>query len=236
MQLDIYVWCANNFDMKWFALTLALAAAYPAHAEYRLINRTIAGVGGQSSGVLYQNHAAGSQASGIAYSRTGSPVILQNYAGFMGTFSLMPHRLAVDGLPHELSADNDGDGLFDDTEIIGSAFNPATPTDPNRADTSGDGVSDGAHAMAGTDPTSTESFLRILGIEHTASDIALSWLARQDKTYRVVYTDLSHAYPTNLLMTVSGGPGHGPWQVTTNTLLVPASIALRTFAIEVQAP
>lgn len=210
--------------------------AWTAVAEIESTSSVIDGFGGRSSGAIYENTSAAGQPGGVQYGTAGGLGETQNYAGFMGTFSLRPALIAEDGLEHELSADNDGDGLGDHVEITGSTFDPITPTDPNAGDTSGDGISDHAHAVAGTDPTSAGSYLRILAIGQEDDDMVLTWRARQDRSYRILYAEDSHTSPTNLLDTAVGDPGIGPWQVTTNTISFPASGTLQTFGIEVQSP
>lgn len=213
-----------------------LWAFLPADAQRAHTSSVIAGSGGRAGGSAYEHIGAGAQPGGIVYGTAGGLGGLQNYAGFLGTFSLRPDLIAADGLEHELSADNDGDGLSDIEEIVGSAFDPATPTDPNHWDTSGDGISDYAHAIAGTDPTRTGSYLRIQSMTRSSGEVTLTWLARQDRSYRVLAADESHATPTNLIDTAIGDIGVGPWQVTTNTISFPATGALQTFGIEVQSP
>ena len=55
------------------------------------------------------------------------------------------------------TADSDGDGLGDAMELAGTAFDPATPTDPRRRDSDGDGFGDGEEALAHTDPWNSQS-------------------------------------------------------------------------------
>ncbi len=215
--------------------TIALFTAYcllltasPAAVEQT--SSVVDGSGGLSAGGSYENISAAGQPGGISYSTAGG---LQNYAGFLGTFILRPDLVDPNGLPHELSADNDGDGLTDTDEILGSAFNPSTPTDPNNADTSGDGISDWKHSVAGTDPTGTNTFLRILSIERDVDDVTITWLSRQDKNYNILYAADNHDYPVNFLTNAVGSAGVGVWQVSTNTLTSQPADDVRTFAVEV---
>lgn len=188
------------------------------------------GSGGLSAGGTYTNISAAGQPGGISYSTAAG---LQNYAGFLGTFILRPDIVDPNGVPHELSADNDGDGLTDTGEILGTYFNPNTPTDPNNADTSGDGISDWKHSVAGTDPTGTDTFLRILTIERDAGDVTITWLSREGKNYNILYASDSHEYPVSFLTNAVGSAGAGVWQVSTNTLTSQPADDVRTFAVEV---
>ena len=226
---------------RYTRILLGVVALYglttpPIGANPELTSSVLNGSGGRSGGNTYENISAAGQPGGVQYATAGGLGGVQNYAGWLGTFSLRPDLIADDGLEYESSADNDGDGLSDIEEITGSAFDPATPTDPNAWDTSGDGISDYAHAVAGTDPTSTESFLRILDIEHGEQDVALTWLAREGRTYQVLYAADSHTTPTNFIDTAVGAAGAGDWRVTTNTLTFEATGAMQTFGVKVQSP
>jgi hypothetical protein len=77
--------------------------------------------------------------------------------------------------------DSDGDGLPDFWE---NAFNA---TDPN-ADDDGDGMKNGAEYGAGTDPTSTNSFLRIEMLAGGAG-ATLSFAGVSNKTYTILGVD-----------------------------------------------
>lgn len=50
------------------------------------------------------------------------------------------------------NADTDGDGVKDGDEVHRKVAGAAAPTDPLKADTDGDGLNDGAEVTAGTDP------------------------------------------------------------------------------------
>ncbi len=221
--------------MKRLCLLVAinLALTIPAHAQVNQTSAVLDGTGGLSSGGGYRNISAAGQSGGIAYSTAGGIGGLQNYAGFLGTFILRPDLVDPDGVPWELSQDNDGDGLTDIGEILGTYFDPNTPTDPNSADSSGDGISDWEHAAAGTNPWGSDTFLRILDIERSGDLVTLTWQSRAGKDYNIRYADDLQGFPTNFLAAAVGAaPGTGPWMVSTNTLSATIPDTRAFFAIE----
>jgi hypothetical protein len=77
-------------------------------------------------------------------------------------------------------ADTDGDGLTDVAEgVIG--------TDPDLADSDADGASDGDEQLAGTDPLDPASRPGIVGVDLDPSngEITLTWASAPGRTYRV---------------------------------------------------
>lgn len=92
--------------------------------------------------------------------------------------------------------DIDGDGLSDAEETSGwdnilTAPNPAGyVTDPTRWDTDGDGQSDGAEALAGTDPNDPNSTLKVTRTDRDGGGFRIEWTAVPGKTYVVEYRDV----------------------------------------------
>lgn len=82
--------------------------------------------------------------------------------------------------------DTDGDGLSDAAEAL-------LGTDPNNPDTDGDGLCDGAEVLAGTDPLDAEDVFHVVGVEATEhSGVRVEWRAKSGKRYRVlVCTELT---------------------------------------------
>ncbi len=188
------------------------------------------GSGTRSSSGSFTNISAAGQPGGIAVSSGGSYV---NHAGFLNTFSLRPGLdTDGDGVADELDLDNDGDQLSDVAEVGGTGFSPVTPTGVNTADTDGDGVPDGAEAVAGTDPTNIDALLEIIRINQAAGQ-DVGWIARGGKTY-VVHArtnQLAGAYAPIATNTAVGGVA--PWFVTTNAIVDASSLGSEFYAVEV---
>ncbi|HYV31425.1 MAG TPA: hypothetical protein VEO53_10005, partial [Candidatus Binatia bacterium] len=91
-------------------------------------------------------------------------------------------------------ADSDADGLPDDweTNYFGSITDPRA--DPS-ADPDGDGMSNRAEYLAGTDPMNGQSYLKIEQTT-TPGSAVLRFGAIANRTYTIRYTD---------------NPGLGPW-------------------------
>ncbi len=87
--------------------------------------------------------------------------------------------------------DSDGDGLSDAEETTGqnNSLTPANPggvtSDPNLFDTDGDGAGDGAEAMAGTDPRSASSLLKVSGFTRDGTGIVVTWKSVPGKRYQL---------------------------------------------------
>jgi hypothetical protein len=91
--------------------------------------------------------------------------------------------------------DSDADGLSDQEELTGqdNVLTPPNPsghiTNPNKADTDGDGSSDGSEALAGTDPNDLNSSLRVTRTTADGGGFLIQWDCVVGKKYRVQYRD-----------------------------------------------
>ncbi len=201
-------------------------------ADYTNTSSVLDGSGTRSTNSTYTHLSAAGQPGGIAASSGGG---YRNQAGFLNTFFLQPGLdTDGDGLADEADGDNDNDQLADDTEIGGGGFSPATPTDPNAADSDDDGAPDGAESVAGTDPTDAGALLEIVRIAK-GSTADVSWRARSNKTYRILYATTPAQPVTNELATViASGAAVPPWYALTNTVTDAGSATSRVYAVEVQ--
>lgn len=86
-----------------------------------------------------------------------------------------------------IPADSDGDGIPDTWEIQ-HGFNPNDPSDAG-LDTDGDGQSNLKEFLAGTDPRSANSVLRICNAQRLPGAFTLSFNGTTGQTYHVSYRD-----------------------------------------------
>ena len=109
-------------------------------------------------------------------------VVVRNAARPTGIGSIL--------VPLTVLADNDGDGMPDNWETE-HGFTADDPSDAT-LDADNDGAANFAEYEAGTDPRDPTSYLRVENISadfiFTAS-VQLTWLARTNKTYTVLYRD-----------------------------------------------
>lgn len=214
--------------MRLLSLVVAVGFAGTGFAQYTNKSSVLDGSGATSSGGGYTNISAAGQPGGITTSSGGGYV---NQAGFLNTFALKPALdTDGDGLADELDQDNDNDGLADAAEIEGAGFNPATATLVNLADTDGDGQLDGWEAVAGTDPTDANAILEITTITNVGGSRAVAWVARSNKTYRLLRSDDGLLPPTNVVATVTPTAfAAAPWYVLTNLTADAGAASNRVF-------
>lgn len=210
---------------------------------YMNTGSVVNGFGGRSSAGDFVHIGAGAQPGcvGTAYENGAHEYAggLIHRAGFLNTFVLFPDLdTNNNGLPDELDPDNDGDGLWDHWEISGEKFNPATPTDPNSADSGNTGVSDFDAMVAGTDPYDPDSVFRIVALDADGTDAEVTWLARgnQERIYVVRAIDDSFGdTPATVIWSNRVAGGVAPWYAVeariTNEL-----VNARFFAVEVILP
>ena len=193
--------------------------------------------GDYSSQGSKSNISASGQPGGISVSDNGQVV---NYAGFLNTFSLQPTLdTDSDGLGDEVDSDNDNDDLGDLAELLGTGFSPVTGTDPNTADSDGDGLDDGNESISGTDPTDANAHLRILRITNTNGITRLTFRGRggavQGLTYVIhSHTNINALTPSPVSTNATPAGGIAPWFVVTNIFISGAysNDARRYFTVE----
>lgn len=214
-------------------ISVLFAALLTAEAQFTNRSSVLDGSGTTSSGGSYTNISAAGQPGGIAVSSGGGYV---NQAGFLNTFSLKPSLDSDgDGLADEIDMDNDNDQLADATELAGTAFSPGTPTLLNVADSDGDGIPDGAEAIAGTNPTDVNSLLEIVAITNAAGSRFITWQARggNQKTYVVRGANSAFGPYTTVVFSNTVAGGLSPWFDTIGNATDPAAATNRFFAVEV---
>ncbi len=210
---------------------ISLPAAVSVAAPEQASSVVDSGGGRASGGTLALVHAIG-QPGGIKTCANGAKVL---QAGFLNTFNLQPGTdTDGDGLPNETDVDNDNDGLPDRDEITGNAFGGLAATDPNAADSDGDGASDGDEAAAGSDPQDDNMYLHITDIIPAGGDdIIVTWQACGGKTYAVYATDTAGApRPGTHLSNVTATGGTGPWYATVTNIVDTAAPGKRFYYVK----
>ena len=139
-----------------------------------------------------------------------------NYSGFVGASFIQPGTVNANGIPIEADPDNDGDGLADADEVTGAAFEGHATTDPNKADTDGDGMRDDAEARGMYDPTDPGHLLRITAFETGNGTHTLTWIGRAGLNRIYHGSELLDGSPTQLLHEATFSGGAPPWHKTTN--------------------
>ncbi len=87
-------------------------------------------------------------------------------------------------------SDQDSDGLCDLAETDSGTFADAydSGTDPMVSDTDGDGLNDGNEVIAGTDPTTASSCLRIVAVTTPVGGVLVEWQTVYGRSYSIQST------------------------------------------------
>lgn len=109
--------------------------------------------------------------------------------------------------PNLTTVDSDGDGIPDVTEDPNrNGLVDPGETDPDNADTDGDGTNDGAELRSGTDPLNGTSFFRVIpSIENGI--LNLVWPSKSGSTYRIKGSDDLQSWPFVLASSYPADPG-----------------------------
>ncbi len=83
-----------------------------------------------------------------------------------------------------ISIDEDGDRIPDFMETIGSGYTPGV--DDSQIDTDGDGQSNAAEYIAGTDPLSAASNFRIKEVRRVGNSVVISWDGAYNRYYELL--------------------------------------------------
>jgi hypothetical protein len=200
--------------LTWGCAAAASVCAQPGLSAWT----TDAGSSELTNGALRLVAAVGQGQPIAAVSADAGPTLYQGFLGGAVLFPNLDHD--ADGLCDEVDPDNDNDGLADLEELHGNLFPVTTITDVNKADSDGDGASDGAEAVMASNPLDSQSLLRLTQFQMEADGtVTLAWQAQGGVRYRVDWgaslTDLHFANFMPGQVTATGGTG--PWLDTVAT-------------------
>lgn len=209
------------------AIAGSLLAWGSAQAQVSNSSSVVDGGGGWCSNTTYRSVTAFAQPCPVGANESAANL---NYSGFLNTFILHPDLdTDADGIVDENDPDNDNDGLRDLTELEGIAFNPATATDTQVADSDGDGATDGEEAGAMTNPLDAGSIFAVTAIR-AGGNLELTWKARGGQQYQIEVRDEVAGgdwEPFGSPVTAVGGVA--PWYATTASLSVSRPAESRQF-------
>ena len=122
--------------------------------------------------------------------------------------------------------DTDADGLSDEEEINRYG------TDPNRAETDGDGQNDGTEVAAGSDPLDVRSLLRVVQVTRPdPGSFTITWTAKSGKLYRLARS--ANLDFTDATVVATDLAGSEPYAVYTDATVPPESTGM-FYRVEVQ--
>lgn len=199
------------FGVLWRSLVFGITLLTVAHADVAQKSVQLAPGGGRMTEEGAYTHTAVGDAAGGVVSVSGSQV---HQSGFFGGAVIRPDAVNALGVPVEISSDNDGDQLSDLDELTGTAFGGYAATDPNAADTDGDGMADGDEASAGFDPMDSNHRPAITLIPQGQEGLfTVEWVGRGGgTTNQIVWSrSLEPSTFTNVLVSTNLTAGAAPW-------------------------
>jgi len=136
--------------------------------------------------------------------------------------------------------DADSDGLPDPFELVivnfdpGDAIDDITDVHPDD-DFDGDGQTNANEYLAGTDPTSAPSCLRIVSIVgNTSSSFTITWTSVSGILYKMYYSDTVAGWSLAASGIAASGTGQNSWtdDDTSGTIPPPGEAATRFYRVE----
>lgn len=147
--------------------------------------------GSVSTSAVYQSFSSMRQDVHVG---TSHGTNITHYGGFMSAFMASPGLdTDGDGLPDEVDPDNDNDGLNDEEELSGSAFDQNIVTGVNNPDSDDDGFNDGAEAVAGTDPTVNNSYFSVTNLASESAgltNVVINVPTVYGRQYEIFFVDV----------------------------------------------
>jgi hypothetical protein len=173
----------------------------------------------------------------VEYRITVSKTFYNDYEAFFVLNAGQAKDLGVISLAF---TDNDGDGLPDEFELLIVDFDPGDGVDDiadvhGEDDFDGDGQSNGDEYLAGTDPTSAASCLRIISIvSNTADAFTIVWTSASGILYKVHYGESVGGWSLAASDIPGSGTGQNSWtdDSTSGTVPPPGDASKRFYRVE----